>query len=136
MIKVEIVTPERLVHTVSGTEVLLPTTTGQIGVRRGHIPLITPLKAGQIIVKQEAGAEELYAVAGGFAEVTGTVVRVLADSAERADELNETAVQAAIERARQLKAESSDEIALEDAAAQIAANIARLSVIKRRKNHR
>ncbi len=133
MITIEIVTPERLVHTLHGTEVVLPTLEGQIGVRKGHIPLIAPLKAGQIVVKQENGTEELYAVAGGFAEVLGNTVRILADSAERAEELDEKKVEEAIARAVKQKSEASADHEMVDAAAQLEANLARLKVIQRKK---
>lgn len=133
MITIEIVTPERIVHTLKGVEVVLPTTEGQIGIRKGHIPLITPLKSGQIVVKQENGDEELYAVGGGFAEVLGNTVRILADSAERAEELDEKKIEEAIARAHSLKSEAGNDHEIADAAAQLEANIARLKVIQRKK---
>lgn len=135
MIEIEIVTPERVVHTLSGVEVLLPTVSGQIGVRKGHVPLIAPLIAGEIVVKQTDG-EELYAVAGGFVQIVANKVHIMADSAERADELSEHLVHEAIARAKQLKAEATEQVAFDDAAAMLAASIARLKVLERRKRKR
>jgi F-type H+-transporting ATPase subunit epsilon len=136
MITVEIVTPERLVHTIKGMEAMLPTVDGQIGIRRGHLPLIAPLKAGEIIVKQEDGTQEFYAISGGFAEILGNTVHILADTAERAEELNEERVTTAIERAQKLKSESPVTTeSYADAAAQLEANLARLKTIQRKKAH-
>jgi len=134
MIKVEIVTPERLVHTAEGVEIILPTVDGQIGVRNNHLPIITLLKPGQVVVKQANGSEELLAVAGGFVEVRDNIVRVLADSAERAEELNEEQIRAAIARAEELKATAQDEHEFADANARITANLARLKVLQRKRS--
>jgi len=135
MLKVEIVTPERLVHTTSGEEVLLPGIDGQLGIRKGHMPLIVLLKAGEVVVKRD-GTEELYAVNGGFVEILGNVVRVLADSAEREDELDEFLIHQAVERAKQAKLEAAEKTEFDTAAAALEANLARLKVFQRRKNRR
>ena len=136
MITVEIVTPERLVHTITGVEALLPTVTGQIGVRKGHLPLITPLKAGEIIVKQATGTFEFYAISGGFAEILGNSIHILADTAERAEELNEERIHAAIERAKEQKsAAHTSSQSYADASAILEANIARLKSVQRKRAH-
>lgn len=135
MLKIEIVTPERLVRTAEGDEVLLPTVEGQIGIRTGHIPLIVPLQAGEIIVKQDSGNREFFAVAGGFVEVIDNTVRILADSAEHSDELDELIVMEAVERARKLKEEATESVQFADASAQLEANLARLKVVGRKKAH-
>ena len=138
MISVEVVTPERVVHTTQGAEVLLPTINGTLGIRSGHLPLIAPLKAGQVVVKQENGEEEVYAVAGGFVEVLPNAVRIMADSAERAEELDELVVKDAIDRAERAKLEATEKHEFADAAAGLEANLARLKAVQRKKarNHR
>lgn len=133
MITVEVISPERLVHTVKGVEVLLPTVEGQIGIRRGHLPLITVLKAGEVVVKHTDGSEALYAVGGGFAEIIKDHVRILADSAERADELIEHQIHEAIERAKRAQEENAEAHLYADVTAQLEANLARLKVIQRKK---
>lgn len=133
MIKVDIVSPERVVHQVSGVEVVLPTIDGEIGVRPGHIPLISVLTAGQVVVKQKDGSEDLYAVSGGFIEVINNHIRILADTAERAEELVELKIQEAIARAKQAKEEAGETHEFADAAAQLEANLARLKVVQRKK---
>ncbi len=135
MLKVEIVTPERIVHTTSGEEVLLPTIEGTLGIRKGHMPLITLLSAGEIVVKRD-GREDLYAVQGGFVEILGNVVRVLADSAEREDELDEQRIRQAIERAQVARAGKGEQVEGDAAIAALEANLARLKVFQRRKKRR
>lgn len=135
MLKIEIVTPERLVRTAEGDEVLLPTVEGQIGIRTGHIPLIVPLKAGEIIVNRDDGSRDFFAVASGFVEVIENTVRIMADSAEHSDELDELIVKEAVERAERLKEEATETVQFADAAAQLEANLARLKVVQRKKAH-
>jgi F-type H+-transporting ATPase subunit epsilon len=136
MLTIEIVTPERIVHKLHGTEVLLPTVEGQIGVRPGHIPLITILKAGEIVVKHSSHADASYAVAGGFVEILGNVVRVLADQADRAEELSEEKIQAAISRATKMKEDATEQAQFDAALSLLEASIARMKVLQRRKNRR
>lgn len=133
MIKIQLVTPERVLQELSGQEVLLPTVDGQIGVRTGHQPLIAVLKAGEVVVKQENGTEELYAVDGGFVEVIQDQVRILADGADHADDLSEHQINEAIQRAQTAKSEAKEAHEFDDATALLEANLARLRVIKRKK---
>ncbi len=87
-IDLEIVTPERLVLKVAAHEVVLPGSEGYLGVLPGHAPLLTVLGAGELSYR--VGSEWGYlAVAGGFAEVLRTSVSVLAETAERHDEIDE-----------------------------------------------
>lgn len=134
MIKVEIVTPEKVVNQTEGDEILIPTVEGQIGVRHNHLPLITLLKAGQVVVKRDSGSEEVFAVTGGFVEVSHNVVRILADTAEHAEELNETEIKEAIARAQKAKATADTDHDAAGASALIEANMARLRAIQRRKS--
>jgi len=134
MITVEIITPEKLLHTTKGVEVLLPTITGELGIRTNHIPLIAILKAGAIVVKQKDGGEEVFAVAGGFVEITNNTIHVLADTAERAEDLHEERIKEAIERAKEMK-EEHPQSRQAFAVALPEANIARLKAIQRKKAH-
>ncbi len=136
MLTIEIVTPEKIVHHLHGTEVILPTIDGQIGVRPGHIPLITVLKPGEIEVKHSSHAPSYYAVAGGFVEVLGNVVRILADSADRAEDLSEEKINAAIARAERMKEEATEQGQFDAAFSLLEASIARMKVFKRRKKPR
>lgn len=102
-IKLEIVTPERVVSRLVVQQVTVPTTTGEITVLPEHIPLISILEPGIIEVKQEDGTLEVMSVSGGFIEVLKDKVVILADTAERADELDEERIKTAQARAEELK---------------------------------
>ncbi|MBU6389470.1 ATP synthase F1 subunit epsilon [Patescibacteria group bacterium] len=132
MIHIEIISPERIVQELEADEVVIPTAAGVIGVRRGHVPLIVPIKAGEAMIKQ--GREEQYlAVFGGLVEVLPDRVRILADSAERAEEIDEKIVQQAVEEARRQRAEAKTKQDIDAAIALIEHNLARLKVAQRRK---
>lgn len=135
MLKVEILTPERQVHSSQGEEIIVPTLQGVIGIRQGHLPLIAPLKAGVVIVKKEGGEPEFLAVAGGFVEVLPDGVRILADSAERAEEIDEKSIREAMRRAEQAKVEAADQKEFSEALALIEHNLARLKVVQRKRSH-
>jgi F-type H+-transporting ATPase subunit epsilon len=97
----EIVTPDRaLVHEVVD-EVQLPGTEGYLGILPGHTPLLTSLGAGQVWYRK--GTEKFYlSIAFGFAEVLPEQVRLLAQIAERAEEIDLTRAEAEKRRAEEL----------------------------------
>jgi F-type H+-transporting ATPase subunit epsilon len=92
-IKLEIVTPERRVFDESVESVTVPTVKGEIGILPNHAPLITTLKPG-ILTLTNRGASEKMVVAGGFVEVSTNKVSILADIAERAEDVNVEAARA------------------------------------------
>jgi F-type H+-transporting ATPase subunit epsilon len=94
----EIVTPEAKVYSDTIDSVVIPTTTGEIGILPGHIPLLTQIEAGELRVSKGAVTQWL-AVGGGFAEIEGDVVRVLAETAITEEKIDENAVEAALKRA-------------------------------------
>ena len=75
---------------------------GEIGINPGHAPLLTVLKPGEIRVTLQGGSEEVYYVSGGMLEVQPYYVTVLADTAERAENLDEAAALAAKARAEEM----------------------------------
>jgi F-type H+-transporting ATPase subunit epsilon len=85
--QLEIVTPEKLVVKDNAEEAQIPATTGYIGVLPGHAPLITELGAGEISYRS-GGQVHRFATAWGFAEVLPDKVTVLAETVERADEID------------------------------------------------
>ncbi|HSK73178.1 MAG TPA: F0F1 ATP synthase subunit epsilon [Pyrinomonadaceae bacterium] len=87
MLKLEIVTPERKVFDETVEAVTIPTANGEIGILTNHAPLISTLKPG-ILSYTNKGAVDRMVVSGGFVEVSNNKVSVLADVAERADEIN------------------------------------------------
>lgn len=97
-IRCEIVTQERLVYEDDVDYVSLPGVEGRMGILPNHTALLTVLDFGEVMVRR-AGQEEFFAVGGGFAEIQPNKVIVLADSAERADEINLERAEDARERA-------------------------------------
>src|SRR5215475_13724863 len=96
--QLEIVTPEKKVVDTTAEEVQIPGKNGYLGVLPGHAPLITELSVGEITFRAQ-GKEEHLAVAWGFAEVLPEKVTILAESAERPQEIDATRAREAKERA-------------------------------------
>jgi len=94
----DIVTPEKRLAMLKVDEVVLPGTEGSLGVLPGHAPLLTGLDVGELMYRR--GQERHYvAVAHGFAEVLGDRVTVLAEIAERAEDIDQDRAQRARDRA-------------------------------------
>ncbi len=96
----EIVTPEAKVYSDTIDSVVIPTVEGEIGVLPGHIPLLTQVEHGELRVTKGTDTQFL-AVSGGFAEIEGDTVRVLAEHAITEEKIDESAVEAALKRAEQ-----------------------------------
>lgn len=98
---VELVSVERLLWSGDATMVIARTTEGELGVLPGHAPLLGELAPGGIVrIQQEGGEELVFAVHGGFLSVTEDGVSVLAELAERSDEIDVGRAEQALERAR------------------------------------
>jgi F-type H+-transporting ATPase subunit epsilon len=100
-IKFEIVTPERIVLKEQITQVTVPTKQGEITVLPGHIPLIASLEPGVIDLVKNDGTRDIMSVSGGFIEVLKEKVVILADTAERAEELDEKRLEEARKQAEE-----------------------------------
>src|SRR5580700_8075770 len=96
----EIVTPESRVYSDTIDSVVIPTVEGEIGILPGHIPLLTQVSRGALRVKK-GGAEQLLAVAGGFAQIAADKVSVLAESAIELEKIDEQIVETAMKRAEE-----------------------------------
>jgi F-type H+-transporting ATPase subunit epsilon len=97
-IQLEIVTPERLVVNDTAEYIEIPGKTGYLGVLPGHAPLITELAVGAISYNN-AGKTKRLAVAWGFAEVLQNKVTILAETAEKAEEIDTARAEAAKKKA-------------------------------------
>lgn len=106
-LQLEIVTPEARVYADTVDSVVIPTLAGEIGVLPGHIPLLTQVDDGELRVTK-GNTTELLVVAGGFAEVSGDKVSVLAEHACSEDTIDEQAVEAAMKRAEQQLKDAKD----------------------------
>lgn len=103
----EIATPTRLVVTETVDEIVIPGSEGYFGVLPGHAPFLTTLGIGELMYR--VGHDERYlAVSGGFAEVRNDKVIVLADTAERPDEIDRPRAERARERAERRLAGRSE----------------------------
>jgi F-type H+-transporting ATPase subunit epsilon len=110
-VHVELVSVERLLWSGDATMVIARTTEGELGVLPGHAPLLGELAPGGIVrIQQEGGEEMVFAVHGGFLSVTEDGVSVLAELAERSDEIDVSRAQQALDRAR-AAGEDDDEAA-------------------------
>jgi len=129
--QLEIVTPEKMIVRDHAESVQIPGLNGYLGILPGHAPLITELGAGEISY-QANGETHCFSVAWGFAEVLQDRVTVLAETAERADEIDVARAQRALARAEEsLKsAETADDFA--HATAKMRAAQARLDVAQKK----
>jgi F-type H+-transporting ATPase subunit epsilon len=94
----EVVTPDRLVLSTEAEVVVCPGVEGQFGVLVGHIPFLSALEIGEMYYKA-GGKTEYLAVSGGFAEVTGAKVTIVAEAAELGREIDIERAKRAQERA-------------------------------------
>src|SRR5437762_12835426 len=105
-LRVQIVTAEREVFTEDAADmVVAPGSEGVVGILPRHAPLLTTLQPGVVRIKK-GGSEEAMSVGGGFLQVARDQVLILADTAERADEVDEARAEEARRRARETLAES------------------------------
>src|SRR5258708_37215207 len=96
----EIVTPSGRVYSDTIDSVVIPTIEGEIGVLPGHSPLLTQVDSGELVVNK--GSENVrLAVGGGFAQVEGDKVSILAESAITEEKIDENAVEKALKRAEE-----------------------------------
>jgi len=100
-IRLELVTPDRLLLSEEVEEVSLPGSEGYLGILPGHLPLLTLLGSG-ILSYHQKGKRHAFAVHGGFAEVLPDRVIVIAESVERPEEIDVSRARTAKERAEQL----------------------------------
>ncbi|MDO8505929.1 MAG: ATP synthase F1 subunit epsilon [bacterium] len=134
----EIATPERIVYKEQVDSLTLPTKDGEITVLPNHIPLVAVLVPGVAVVRK-GGQESYMAVSGGFIEVQpGNRVVVLADTAERAEELTLAAIEKARDDAQRVLTEkrSMDDETFAAAAAGLERELARLKVARRHHSRR
>jgi F-type H+-transporting ATPase subunit epsilon len=132
-IQVEIVTAERVVYTGEATEVVAPGSEGQLGILPHHAPLMTSLTPGELIVREER-QETVMAVSGGFIEVRPDRIIILADQAERAEEIDIERALAARKRAEERYGKPDFDAARTEAALRRA--IIRLQVAERLRERR
>ena len=137
MIKFKIATPERVVYEDEIDQITLPTKLGEITILPNHLPLVSSLTPGEVLIKK--GNEEIpLAVSGGFIEFANNKLTILADTAERVEELEESKIEEARKKVEELlaKKQDIDDVAYANLAAQMERELARLKVVKKYKNIR
>ena len=103
---------------------------GDIGILPGHAPLLSDLKPGPVRVIKQGGEEEIFYISGGFIEVQANMVKVLADTATRAKDIDEAAAQAAVKAAEKALNEKGADFDYGSAAARLAEAAAQLRTIE------
>ena len=127
----EVVTPDRLVLSTEAEVVVCPGVEGQFGVLPGHIPFLSALEIGEMYYKA-GGKTEYLAVSGGFAEVTGEKVTIVAESAEMGREIDVERAKRALERAeKRLAAAKTENIDWARAEAAMRRSLMRMKVAGR-----
>ncbi|WP_019672157.1 F0F1 ATP synthase subunit epsilon [Psychrobacter lutiphocae] len=107
---------------------------GEIGILAGHTPLITLLKPGSMRIQTPDGNEEIVYVSGGVLEVQPKMVTVLADTAVRADDLDEAKIIEARKKAEQMLVNQSETLQTNAALASLAESVAQLQTIRKYRN--
>jgi F-type H+-transporting ATPase subunit epsilon len=127
-IKLEIVTPERIVVAEDVDEVVLPGIEGEFGVLPGHIPFLTALKVGVLTYKMEGVEEEHLAVSWGYVEVAHDSVKVLAETAEKATEIDISRAKTAREAAEKILTAGKEDHEYEEAQVRLEKAVIRVQV--------
>ena len=129
----EITTAERQVFGEEVDMVIAPGVDGQLGILPRHAPLMTMLQPGELTIRK-GGADTFFAVSGGFMEVLGDRVIILADACEHSDEISEERAQEAMRRAQERIAGRPAEMQLERALTSLRRAQARLDTVRRRRS--
>lgn len=128
----KLIAPDGVKYESEATEITLPTVDGEITVLPNHMPLITLLKPGEIIIKNSSKTVEL-ATEGGIAEITSHLVKVMADTAEEVDDLDELKIAEAKKAAEKRLLEAKSEVDFAEASVAIEKQLAKLNFLQKRK---
>lgn len=126
----DIVSAEREIFSGLVELVVASASEGDVGISYGHAQLLTGLKPGPVRVKKQNGEEEVYYVSGGYLEVQPYHITVLADTALRAEDMDEAAALEAKTRAEQALKDQSGEFDYSRAAIQLAEASAQLRTLQ------
>ena len=134
-IRCDIVSAEAEIFQGEATLIVATGEMGELGIAPRHAPLITRLKPGKVVITQPDGSVLDFAIGGGILEVQPQVVTILADTAIRADEIDEAKVRAAKEEAERILAGRAEAMEVAEAQAKLAETLAQLQALERlRKN--
>ncbi len=130
-LQLQIVTPEAQTYSDQVEMVTLPGTEGEMGIYPNHVPLMTQLVPGEIIVRKD-GQDFFLAVGDGFVEITGERVAILTDMALRVEQIDEAKAEEARRRAEARLAEHLDDSEVASVHAALANSLAQINVKRRR----
>ncbi len=129
--RLEIVTPKKVTYNADVTSFTAPGVMGGFQVLRSHAPLLSNVGVGEVKIVDAEGKELYYATSGGFVEVHDNKVIMIAETAERSDELDVSRAQAARDRAQKRLAEKKVEVDLDRARMALQRALNRLRVADR-----
>ena len=130
-IHVDVVCADREIYSGTSEMVIAPAEMGEVGIMPGHSPFITRMTPGEVRVQHEGREEEVVFVSGGYLEVQPSVVTILADTAERAPDIDVAEAEAAKRRAEQALEERTSDMEVAQAKAELLEATARLRVYRR-----
>ena len=132
---VSMVSADRQLYSGEAERLVATAERGELGILAGHAPFLSILKAGQVRLTLPDGKEEVIYISGGFIEVQQGQTIILADDAERAEQLEEERVREARRRAEEkMRDKTSTKLELARAQAELAQTMAQLAAIRRAKN--
>jgi len=130
--RLEIITAEREILSGEVDVLVAPGIDGELGILPHHAPLMTALQPGEIMIRKD-GEESYLAVSGGFLEVMGNKVTILADACEHSEEIDEERAQQAVQRAQEQLSMRAADASLEQATAAVRRAEVRLRVARSRR---
>jgi len=136
LIKFEIATPEKVILKEMIKQVVVPTIEGEVTILPKHMPLVGILKPGVLEIKNEKDEQRVFSVSGGFVEVLRNKVIILADTAERAEEIDTQKAEEARKRAQESIKElrDTDKERYSNILGKIEKELARTRAVKRWRN--
>ncbi len=129
MISISFISQEKTLFEGQAKMVVMDGQEGQLGIVKGHSPLLAVLKPGPVRMISDDG-EEVFFTNGGFAEVQPDTITILVDSAERADDLDEAKIIKAKEEAEKLLKDKKDEKDFAEASTQLSQSLSQLRAIQ------
>jgi len=130
-IHVEVVSAEEKLLTAEAEMVSATLENGEVGIKPGHAHLLASLRPGEVRILHSNGGEEVFYVSGGIFEVIPTEVTILADTAIRAEELDEAAAMKAKKQAEKILSTKQSEFAYSKARTELARAAAQLQAIRK-----
>tara|TARA_B110001454_G_scaffold196488_1_gene199393 strand:- start:111 stop:536 length:426 start_codon:yes stop_codon:yes gene_type:complete len=132
--RLEIVSAEKNIYSDEVSAVVAPSIEGEIAILDNHAPLLTSLQPGEVRIIKNNDEDTFLYLSGGFIEVLGNHVTILADAAERVEEIEESKVQEAIKQAEEQLNTGQSGIDLANTLASMRKDQIRLKIVQRRKS--